>query len=341
LPLEYRRAELNKARETERIVALQLAAALSLDEGETESFTPLVREYLESYTGRLDLGDTSLTGLILAFPDLSLAFADDAISRVPDLPNNELMWLLVRTAESSSEHLGVILNEVRSRSLLPPFQLSFLEILQDNQEKSIPIDVKIALTHAAQGRVRENDVRAFGRWLSVDGERALLFVCAIASEPRIGLAALDTMAGRSIVTEPAKSLMEWVRSTVWERRQRVVKPFGILANFEIASESQINYAFDEVMPLTGRGRLFDAIGNSGKKELFLVALNRFGQMIPASELLELLEFGDKEEKIAALRALEGRNEVRLLQKILKAYDKEGDEEIRALYRQYHWVTEKR
>lgn len=339
LPLEFRVRELDNLRETNRSFALRLVGALALDGIDGEEYVPVLRRFLSDTVPINELDGKSLSAMILASNDLAIAFGEEAMSKVSELNDSELRWLIVKTAEIRSLYFKKLVKVFVEKEELPPFQKLFLKMIDggDNGEPVSP-ELQLSLARAAFGRLVEDDVKALANWYSLDAEKALCAASAIASDPGLSLFAFETLAGRSVIQEPGKSLVSWGKRAAWEKRQRIAKPVGILCLYEIASESQINYALDEIMPIAGQGVFFETLKDSKIPKLHLKAVERFGQMLPSSDLLDMLHGEDPELKKLALRSLAGRNEVQVLRLILRAYEKEESEEIRELYRKYHWVT---
>ena len=91
-PLAARRTALGKAYEIEPAIALQLAAALSLDERDQSSFAPVLRELVSSELGLSGVGARGVETLILAHSSLSMFFDQDITARLDRLSAPDLGW---------------------------------------------------------------------------------------------------------------------------------------------------------------------------------------------------------------------------------------------------------
>ena len=157
----------------------------------------------------------------------------------------------------------------------------------------------------------------------------------------MALAAFDTLAARSLETEPARSLVSWVKRSYWDYREQLVKAVGILGNIEIASPEQVEYAFDRLMPFAAGGKLIKVMINTNDEKLLQKTLERVGEAAPVDEIIPLLTHDSKDIRIAAIHALKGHNELNVLQAIYRAYDREKNPEVKEVYHQLHWVTRNR
>ena len=337
LPLAARRDWLFKAYAEDRVTALQLAAALALDDPEADSFAPVLRQLLLKAKPSLNLGDQGVGALIFSDRTLSVVFERDLAGMLASMSLPDLAWSLMKAAEEDEPLLPDLVREVLHRNIVPPFQAVFLDALLKSDKFSTPRNVKTALVRAARGEILPGDLEAFERWNNLSSEGLFLAVCAIAKDPDIALAAFDILANRSIDSQPAASLVTWVRDYYWDHRGRMVKAIGILGHSSIATDREIEYAFDSLMPFSASGSLLKVIVKSNDPRLIVAALKRVAQITPSEELVPLLQHQDREVREAAIRGLVGRNDVSTLQYIKRGYDKEQDPDVRELYRQLHWV----
>jgi len=66
-----------------------------------------------------------------------------------------------------------------------------------------------------------------------------------------------------------------------------------------------------------------------------------GEILPSGDLVSLLHSNNPEIRIEVIKSLKGRNELKVLQGIIKAYDNEKDPKVIEVYNEYHWVTKER
>lgn len=342
LPLEARRFALNKASAAEPAVALELAAALALDDPDPNSFTPVLRQLIVAEGGvRENLEGKSAAALIMGHRTLSMIFDRDVAAQLPSFGPQDLAWALLRLSETESNLIYDVAQETLDRKVVPPFQAIFLQTLVESDRLDLPGAVKRALVRGARGEIDEQDIVAFGRWLALGAEPALLAVCAIAGKTETAVSAFDTLAARSLETEPARSLVTWVKNNFWEHRDKLVKAVGILGHSKTATAQQLEYAFDVLMPFTTGGALLKVVMNSKNDDLISRALERLGEATPSEELIQLLSHDNKSVRIAAINGLRGRNELSVLQAVVRGFEKEKDPEVQEVYRQVHWVTRDR
>ena len=341
LPLEARRHSLTQAYTDAQIPSLQLAAALSLDTDHPEDFVPVLRQLLAAELKRDDLGDKSFGVLVLSHNALSTFFDQDLAGMLQKFSPGDLAFALSQLAANDSPMLFEVAKEVVDRKIVPPFQSVFIEALIRSDHFSVPKAVKVSLVRAARGEISSDDVTAVGRWLDLAAEPVLLAMSALSKNQKVAVEAFDTLAARSVGSEPARSLVEWVKSSFWEYRQKMVKAVGILGHSKIASDEQISYAFDVLMPFSGNGDLVKVLMACDDPKLITVAISRLSEILPSEDLLALLDHQNKDVRISAIMALKGRNQLVVLQGIYRAYEREKDEEVREIYRREHWVTQDR
>lgn len=326
---------------SEPLLALQITAALALDEvGGSAVFVETLRQLLGALTGR-DFAQRSLESLLLSNARLATFFEEDLRVRVERLTPRELSSGLSQLAETDSDLLKALATETLNRRIVPPFQAIFLEVLTVQNVAELSRGLKGALVRGAKGELQLGDVALVGHWSEPQAERVLLAMCAIAAQPEVALAAFDTLASRSLDSAPARGLLEWVKSYFWDFRKKLIKAIGILGLVEISSSEQVEYALEVLSPFASEGSLLRILLEANQESLTTLALSRFGPSTPSPELIALLSHQSKVVRIGAVRALKGRNDLSVLQSVFKAFEQEKDEEVREVYRELHWVTRER
>ncbi len=343
LTSEARRNALQEAYTIESKTALRLAGALSLDEPEP-IFLPVLRKFLSAELSDEDLSGKGIGALLLSHPALGVLIDADFSKTVEKFSDSDLQWALGKIgsqpAAKGSAFLIVLSQEALRRKLLEPFRAVFLQALIDNAGSKTEFSVQQVLLRASVGEISQDDVDELGRWISMSTERVLLAVCATAKSQVVAVESFDVLAGRGLNTEPASSLIAWIKGKFWDYRKAAAKGIGIMGISDIASPEQIDEAFQALMPFAAGG-LFRVISNTSNVSLVLEAVDRMGAIAGSGELLPLLHHNDKGVRIATVKALKDRNELIVLQGILRGYEHEPDEEVRAVYRENHWVTRDR
>lgn len=339
-PLESRQQALREASPRAQAATLKLTAALTLDEKE-ERFIGVLREFLREAQPSVQFDGHGVGALILSSSVLSQAFAGELSAIIPRFSPDDLKWVAERLADSDTGFIFEVAKEFVHQRLAPPFQMIFLRALGDAGKGKLTPPVQRALVRGGLGKLSRDDAMQLGRWMSLDAEDALFAACATMSDASSAVDAMDVLGSRTLNNEPGSSLIKWVKARLWEYRTKVVKAIGILALADIAADSDLDYAFGVVAPFAADGSLVRAIVQSGNEKLIRIALSRLGDRTVAEDLLALLEHRSRAVRIEAVRALKGRNELSVLQGILRGYAREQDEEVRQTYRENHWVTQDR
>ncbi len=342
LPLQTRRDSLHKASVDDPGSTLRLAASLSLDDSDEDHFVPVLRQLLIVAGAKGDLSRLGLSALLTLNPFLVAVYERDIIGLLPRTKISDLDGMLESLAQLDHPLLYDVTTEALRRKNLPPFQSVPLRALLDADKLATTKSVKVALVHIARGELTESDVAAVGRWTSLEFESVLLSVLAQTKDRELGLEALETLAGRSASSEPAHELLKWFQSpTLWKHRGDLIKPLGIFGLYKLASEAEIAAAFDQLMPYSTSGTMFRIFIDLGDPKLLRLALDRVAPITGSDILLGLLRHTDKGVRIAAVNSLQGRNEVRVLQDLVRGYEVERDPEVRAAYEAAHWVVKNR
>ncbi len=341
IPLEARQSRLRGLYEEMPEFGLQFAAALGLDTGGDESFTPLLRAFVKEKFGYSDLEDKSVYAIILSEESLLNQFEGDLKSFLKELSANDLAWGMLYLARQNSLTLKDVAKEVGIREVVPRFQSEFVEMLSKLDHFPLEKNVKLALVRGARGETKLDDVNVIGRWYDQNAERALLVICAISKDKRVKEHAFSTLAGRTLSAEPARTLVGWVKSKYWARRSRLATPVAILSLQDVSTEQDLQTAFDQLAPYFSGNTIFDTFDKIGDSALTLLALRRVGASLPSPVLIELLSNKKKEVRMEAVKSLSGRNDLAVLHAITKAHRKEKDPDVLAAFEEHHWNTRDR
>lgn len=336
---ESRKTAMQQAYTSAQGVSLQLTAALAIDESE-EKFVPLLRKFLSGEVPEQDVASVGLGALLFMHPLLSVFLDTDLAATIRKFSDTDLRWTLLHSENIEGNVRDELVNETIMRKLPTPFQSVFLEAYAKTRGTEVSADVDQGLIKASLGEISEEQVDALARWTSPFADQALLAVCATAKDVSVAQDAFDILAGRSLRMQPAESLIQWIKTKFWDYRKRAVKAIGILSLIDRASPEDIDTAFNALMPFSAGG-LFRVMTGTKNKILIKQAVDRLGAITPSGELMPLLANEDKDIRIAAVEALKGRNELVVLQGILRAFEKEKDPEVREVYRKVHWVTRER
>jgi len=250
--------------------------------------------------------------------------------------------MLKSFAQTESNLVYEAANEALKRGAVTGLAAIPTKALVDADRLTLSKPIKLALIDFSVGEFNLSDVRRISFWTSLQFEPVLLVVCALAKDRDIALEAFDILAGRNIDLEPARSLMKWFRSPViWKNRKELAMPLGILGLHKSSSDSQIAVALDSLMPYAASGRLFEIAIELGESRLIQMMLVRVAPITSSDLLLALVKHADKGVRIGAVKALQGRNEVRVLQDLVRGYELEKDPEVRSAYQENHWVVKNR
>lgn len=343
MPLQTRRDSLHKASVDDMNSALRIAAALSLDDSDEDHFVPVLRQLLTSSNPSLgDLTKLNVPSLLTLNKFLVAFFERDIGGVLPRAKMSDISVMLESLAQLDHPLLYDVATEALRRKVIPPFQTVPLKALLDADRLVTNRSVKVALVRFARGDFKSDDITAVGRWTSLEFEPVLLSVCALIQDRDVGAEALETLSGRSVNSEPANELVKWFEEPkLWPNRKDFVKSLGIFGLYKLATEDQLSTAFEPLMPYAPSGTLLEIFIHLADARLIKMTLDRVAPITSSDILLQLTRHMDKDVRIAAVRALQGRNEVRALQELVQNYEREKDFEVRKVYEENHWVVKNR
>lgn len=325
---------------TDQIFGAQIAAAIALDAQEEPAYLNELQSLVGKLNPRAVNGKPTIGVLLLAHPALTQFVSGEIREDVKKFSTEELSWLMAVLAEQDSVYLPDVVAELGARQQFQPYSKVFFQALTSEGAPSLAKDVKRALVKGLQSHLAIEDIPSFGRWWSVDSERVLLTVCASSEDAALRLEAFDTLAARSLTTQPAAALVDWIKESAWDNRAGLVQAVGVLGINDVAPQEDIAKAIDSLIALSVPGIFLDVMIDAGSANLIVSTLEKIGNLAQSQKLLKLLSSSDKRVRIAAVKALSGRNELDTLQGISKGYENETDPEVRKVYEEIHWVVRK-
>lgn len=336
-PVETRQQALREAFSKDKEVSVHLAAALSLDIP-GDSFNSVFRSLLSDVSEGVSFDGRSSTAMIMAYPSLSKFFGAELPQIVPSIADEDLLWLLELYSQYDNTLAMTVIREVTKRNMLSKFNGRFLKILIDNSKTETLGSLERSLLRAALGKIEREDISQFAPWTNIKAEELLLLSAARAKSTDVKILAIDSLAGRSLLNDMADELIKWVKNSYWEERGKLAGPIAVLSLADIAEEQEISGALNELMPYAPGGGLFRVLVREGNQKLIELYLDRTSSIVPTPDVLPLLKSDNPQLRIAALKALEGRNDIMALQEVVRAYKVEKDEEVKSAFKRYHPIT---
>lgn len=300
-------------------------------------FLPVLRDFTATKYYQKIPTDVSTTILsILARPVReSLGDLDVIMNNLTNDDLKKLLGIILDQDPLEKDDLGGKVIELYvERFELSPSEKYFLNIAKDS---SIDNSMKRIFNKIALGTIHPNDLTVFIEWNDSRWEDVLYRTCLVSADEKVLAQVIDILQRRAPRKKQALHLTKWLKSNFWNRRGTYARSVCVFALKEEASEDQLNEAFEKLMPVSQHG-LFSALVETGDSYFITQAAERLSAILTSEEVLPYLDHEIKEVRIASVRALIGKNDLPTLQRILRAYKREKDPEVKALYNKYHWVT---
>lgn len=339
LPTEAHNSYLRQAYATNPQMVLRLASALALDSNKLEEYQAVLSQLIGDAMKFDDVKNHSSLALILSNPELSVVFGDDVIQRRDQIPDDDILWLLKILADRGDINVRPVASAAVERGILSPLRGTYLSIIRDRGD--LPPDVLNSLIRASAGILRVEDIGSFGRWYDVQSEKILLAIMADSVDPALLTEAFDTVAGKSISTEPAYTLVEWVRANAWEKRADFAHAIGVLTYMDILPSEEI---LKNIVPFEGflrDARVLNVFLDTKNSAVVKSIISNHSSVLGLGGLLNLLEYPDKDVRIAAVKKLAGYNDLTALKLIIQRYDLEKDPDVKQVYHDSFWAIRER
>ena len=334
LPLDARSGFLRQAYTLAPRVVIKLAAAAAFDSKNLADFQPVLSQIVGDALKLEGASERSALALIIAHGELAHEFGDLVVQRKEEIPGPDLLWMLGVLAERDDVNVRAIAGALIDRNVVSKLKSVLLAIVRDRSD--LPKSVLAALLNGVTDKLTAADIAAFGAWLDVDSERALLALCGEVQDPELLLRVFDNAAGKSLSTEPASSLVKWIRSGYWERRGELAHLVGILGSIGSVSEEQIKTSLDVLDNFAKDENLIDILLSANNPLISRAVLERFPKLIKLRAMLGLLSNSDRQVRMMAVDQLKGTNDLGVMKLIIDSYEQERDPELRAKYKESFW-----
>lgn len=332
---ERRVAAVNETYGIEKVMGLQLAGSLAIDD--REKFLPVLRDLVQREGATSDASNAGVVSLLLSNRTLFVFYRDDVIKLIDELSDKELVAALLAQAESEDPILQMLQQKVVERKLLNVYQMAIVKIWERSQRRVVTDGVQGSLIRAAVDRMNTEDVSKLARWGSNEAEMLLYAVCASTQNVQMRQLAFDALAGRSLSVQPAGNLVKLVRGDHWDERTRAIRPLGVVGQYLVSSPADLDQALTVLSEFLGEP-LVMTILDSQNDVVLQSALRTLKGAFHTPDLLRMLDHRDKKVRLMAVTALKGENDLNALQLIARAYERERDGEVRESYRELHWVV---
>ena len=334
LPLDARSGFLRQAYTLAPRVVIKLAAAAAFDSKNLADFQPVLSQIIGDALKLEGASERSALALIIAHGELAHEFGDLVVQRKDEIPGPDLLWMLGVLTERDDVNVRAIAGALIDRGEVSKLKSVLLSIVRDRGD--LPKAVLAALLNGVTDKLTAADIAAFGAWLDVDSERALLALCGEVQDSELLLRVFDNAAGKSLSTEPAASLVKWIRSGYWERRGELAHMVGVLGSIGSVNEEQIKSSLDVLDNFAKDENLIDILLSANNPLISRAVLERYPKLIKLRAMLGLLSNSDRQVRLLAIDQLKGTNDLGVMKLIIDSYDQERDPELRAKYKESFW-----
>jgi serine/threonine protein kinase len=338
---QERVSSLRKLFVKDEIFSFRLVAQL-VEESSSTLFIPIFKDFLSSRGFNEILPNSSKRSLFILLPETRSILGDNLENLLKESSNEDLKSiataLLSNTTHVDKDFFKQALKRYLEQFGMNKFSLIFVEFAQIEAENGS--SVSIPLYKLALGTAKLKDLEVFIEWNSPQWEKVCYAILATNTNRDMLNRAMDILSRRTPTSQTAKSLLAWIRDNFWDERSKYGHALGIFALKDLATNEDIEKAFEEVLP-AARSGLFQALTETGDTYFIREAALRIAPVATPKEIYSLLSSPIAEVRIAGVRALNGKNDLESLQKILKAFKNEKDPEVIKVYNEVHWVTKDR
>lgn len=335
LPVEAHKEALHELYPADPETAMRIAASLALDTKRTDQYGDTLGQFVADAEKLEGLSGRSTAAIVLASRDLSVIYGNELADQIPNIPNDDVLWLLRVLAQRGDVHLKELSSLAVSRNLIPPLRQVF--VVPINEKEGLPAQVIAALIKGSAGALEKSDLVAFGKWYDVSVERILVAICADDYPAELRQEAFEILASKTIIGEPVATLVSWIRKEKRDAIGKYAQAMGRLGLESSFTDDQLRDALATFDELAARPEFARALLKGQSVRVLKLAMQMYGSRFGLATLLQLLDHPDKDVRIAALGPLKGTNDIGALKIIIDHYEAETDKDVRKHYEDNFWV----
>jgi hypothetical protein len=333
---ESRKGSMRRLYSLHQDLSFKVLALLAKDSS-PHVFLPLLRDFIFTKFYKDIPPDLPMSVLFLLAPPI-IELIDDLDLSIHNLSEQELRQLVQIIFDNKSyknEELNtLVINHYVEQFELTPYEKYFLALAR---EQELSASDRQVFYKSAFNALSAEDIKLFFEWNDSRWEEVIYRLCVTSKDEKVLASALDVLDRRGPRVVQAAYLVKWLKAKFWSKRAKYAYAVGIFGLKDQATEEELEEAFSRLMPISQHG-LFSVLVDSGDSYFITQAAERLSAILTSEEVVPYLVHEIKEVRIASVKALFGKNDLPTLQKIVRAYKKEKDPEIRELYNKYHWVT---
>lgn len=312
-------------------LGIGLAAALFLDGSFDEV---LLRSMIGDSLPGLETKTLGSSALILAHPNLSVEFGEDVIQKKESLTDADLLELLKILSIRNDSFLRPVAHAALERGLIDKRRSLLLETVRDRADLPPHISQTLALS-----ALSDTDISSLGGWKDRDLEKILLAISGSFSDKVKLKTVMDFLGATTVSSEPASSLMRWLRESSWENRANFAPLIGALSSPERFTKSQLDDVFKSVESYVNDKKLVAILVQSDAAALTMI--RKYPSLIGVPRALTLLRNSDPEVRLGAIEVLKGTNDLGAMKVIINAFESEKEPSVKSKYRDTFWFVKDR
>ncbi|MEY4669258.1 MAG: hypothetical protein RL518_1957 [Pseudomonadota bacterium] len=311
-----------------RLAAI-LAAASVLDTGEVETYRGLLVRAVSDQTGIADGVGHSSYALMLLLSDVHDLFSQDIIEHQETIPASDIVWLLAELGRQGRPEVSTVAQVAERRGITSGAHVVFLRELR--RSAALKQQMRNSLVSGALGKLSLDDVRRFGAWYGAGSPRVLEASILTDNNETVKSAAFDALSGKPIEDPYVSRLLEFTRNAYGAESSRYGGLVAAVALRDVVGTDPLQREFEVLNEAPRRAELLRQLVNGAPPEVIEMVLQRYGSSLDVLDIVDLLNHGSPQVRIAAISSLTDVNDILLLKLITQSYDQETDPQVRAAY----------
>ena len=342
-PIEKRVTIFKELSKINKVLIVDLAMALSLDENDNESYRSVFTEFLDEEYKKTSKR-RSFDALVIAEYTSWLKYGELLKEKLANLNDEDLVWELPIFVKRDDKYLQDIIDIVTKRDLLDKVQTKFLSLVNEIHP---PKDIKAILFRAGTQNITRQDIQIIANWININKIKVLCtMILALKDDSLLKKEIFDVLSVITLEDDGLNKFIHYVKEHEWNNR-------GELVTFIPYLESPKDFSEDDILDVLKMGlkkiessnkrKILTLIVENSDETIKKIVFENFYNELGIGVLINYLSYDDKAIKKLAIKGLKEADidDVMVSNLIIEKYENEKDDEIRALYKSNFWFIRQR
>ena len=338
MPATEKAVSLEELLKTDLNIGMRLLASVYFDLDNEELLRPLFVKYIGENLKLKGLENISTIAFLIYHEGLAQIFEFEIRNNLDKLNNGDLIKIINLYSKRNDSGYWDLIKIAKDRELFTEDDLFILDVISN--DKNLKTNLVQGLLAIVTNNLTKTDLNVIASWTNPISKDILFLATYRLDDKNLIETAIDLVTVNHKNVEPAISLLNWLKEKKWEERVTFAKSLAVLSVSKKRSQADIDSALDQFSPYLKEKNILSAFTNCEDSRIIIGILKKYPNSVNLGVQLALLKNQDSEIRKAVIPTII-TNDIGAMKIIVDAFEKEKDQETKALYRSSFWFLEQR